>query len=53
MVEIKVDNKWLTLELTPGAGASLDFTYSRYVHQPSYETPYSLRSTWDLIDLPT
>ncbi len=53
MVEIKVDNKWLTLELTPGAGASLDFTYSRYVHQPSYETPYSLRSTWDSIDLPT
>ncbi len=48
--EMVINNKWFTLELSAGAGASLDFAYSRYVNQPTYETPYSLRSSWNSID---
>jgi hypothetical protein len=43
---IKIDNKWFTLEIGPLAGATLDFKYSRYLHQPTYETPFSNASTW-------
>ena len=44
-----VNSKWLTLDLSAGAGATLDFSYTRYVNQPTYETPYSARSDWDPI----
>ena len=43
---IDVKNKWLTIELSPKAGAILEFAYSRYVEKPTYETPYSSRSDW-------
>ncbi len=49
ILEMKINNKWLTLELDSCAGATLDFVYSRYVNQPTYETPYSLRTTWNSI----
>lgn len=44
-----VKSKWLTVELAAGSGAALQFTYSRYVNQPTYETPYSSRGDWDPI----
>jgi hypothetical protein len=44
-----VKSKWLTVELAAGSGAALHFTYSRYVNQPTYETPYSSRGDWDPI----
>jgi hypothetical protein len=44
-----VNSKWLTLDLAAGSGATLDFTYSRYVNVPTYETPYSSRADWDPI----
>jgi hypothetical protein len=44
-----VNSQWLTLDLAGGAGATLNFTYSRYVNKPTYETPYSSRSDWDPI----
>lgn len=44
-----VNSKWLTLELAAGAGTTLEFTYSRYVNAPTYETPYSSRADWDPI----
>jgi hypothetical protein len=47
---LKIDNKWLTIDLAPGAGATFDFTYSRYVNKPTYESPYSSRSDWELIN---
>ncbi len=49
MLEMEIGNKWFTLELDSCAGATLDFVYSRYVNQPTYETPYSLRTTWNSI----
>jgi hypothetical protein len=44
-----VNSKWLTLDLAPGSGATLNFTYTRYVNKPTYETPYSSRADWDPI----
>jgi hypothetical protein len=44
-----VKSKWLTIDLAAGSGAALHFTYSRYVNQPTYETPYSSRGDWDPI----
>jgi hypothetical protein len=44
-----VNSKWLTLDLAAGSGATLNFTYSRYVNKPTYETPYSSRADWDPI----
>lgn len=44
-----VDSKWLSINLEPNAGATLVFTYSRYVFSPTYETPFSLRQDWDPI----
>ena len=46
---LDVNNKWLTIDLAPGAGATFDFTYSRYVNKPTYESPYSPRSDWESI----
>jgi len=43
----EIDSKWVSFELSPGAGATLDFTYSRYVNKPTYETPYSSKSSWE------
>jgi hypothetical protein len=48
--KIEIDNKWFTLELGAGAGAVLDFQYTQYVNQPTYETPYSARSSWDSLN---
>jgi len=45
-----VNNTWLTMDLAPGAGATFDFTYSRYVNKPTYESPYSPRSEWESIN---
>ncbi len=45
--EHNIESKWFTLDLAPGAGARLDFKYSRYVNQPTYETPFSLSSDWE------
>lgn len=37
---IAVDSKWLFIQLAPGAGAQLELETARYVHSPSYETPW-------------
>jgi hypothetical protein len=47
---LDIKNKWFTIELSPGAGATLDFMYSRYENKPTYETPYSARSDWYPLD---
>jgi hypothetical protein len=44
-----IGDKWFALELIGGAVASLKFVISRYVNDPSYETPWSARSDWDPI----
>ena len=44
-----VSSQWLSLDLAPGCGASLEFTYTRYVNSPTYETPFSARQDWDPI----
>jgi hypothetical protein len=44
-----VNSKWLTLDLSAGSGATLNFSYTRYVNKPTYETPYSSRADWDPI----
>lgn len=45
--KIDINNKWLTVDISPKAGAILEFRYSRYVSKPTYENPYSLRSEWE------
>ncbi len=47
--EIEIASKWFALDLVGGAVASLKFKISRYVGDPSYETPWSARSDWDPI----
>jgi hypothetical protein len=49
----KVNDKWLSLRLSPRAGATLDFTYTRYVNAPTYETPYSTRLNWEALNSPS
>lgn len=46
---IDIVAKWFALNLIGGAVASLKFKISRYVSDPSYETPWSSRSDWDPI----
>lgn len=41
-----VDDRWLEVQLAPGAGARLRITMVRYVASPSYETPWSRRGDW-------
>ncbi|CAN2190801.1 hypothetical protein MCEPAE42_00525 [Candidatus Nanopelagicaceae bacterium] len=47
--EMAIGDKWFALDLVGGAVASLKFVISRYVNDPSYETPWSARSDWDPI----
>ena len=47
--EMAIGHKWFALDLVGGAVASLKFMISRYVNDPSYETPWSSRSDWDPI----
>jgi hypothetical protein len=47
--EMEIGDKWFALDLVGGAVASLKFVISRYVNDPSYETPWSARSDWDPI----
>ena len=47
--KLDINHKWLTIDLAPGAGATFNFTYSRYVNKPTYESPYSLRTDWESI----
>ena len=47
--EMAIGDKWFALDLIGGAVASLKFVISRYVNDPSYETPWSARSDWDPI----
>lgn len=47
--EMAIGDKWFALDLVGGAVASLQFVISRYVNDPSYETPWSARSDWDPI----
>jgi len=47
--ELVISDKWFALDLVGGAVASLKFVISRYVNDPSYETPWSARSDWDPI----
>jgi len=47
--EMVIGDKWFALDLVGGAVASLKFVISRYVNDPSYETPWSARSDWDPI----
>lgn len=47
--ELAIGDKWFALDLIGGAVASLKFVISRYVNDPSYETPWSARSDWDPI----
>ena len=49
----KVNDKWLSLRLSPRAGATLDFTYTRYVNAPTYETPYSTRLNCEALNSPS
>jgi hypothetical protein len=44
-----IASKWFALDLVVGAVASLKFKISRYVGDPTYETPWSARSDWDPI----
>lgn len=47
----EINNKWLSLELSPGAGAELVFSYSRFVNTPTYESPFVPRSAWSSVGL--
>jgi len=47
--EMAIGDKWFAHDLVGGAVASLKFVISRYVNDPSYETPWSARSDWDPI----
>jgi hypothetical protein len=47
--EMAIGDKWFALDLVGGVVASLKFVMSRYVNDPSYETPWSARSDWDPI----
>jgi hypothetical protein len=47
--EMAIGDKWFALDLVGGAVASLKFVISRYVNDPSYETPWSARTDWDPI----
>ena len=47
--EVNIGDKWFVLDLVGGAVASLKFKISRYVNDPSYETPWSGREDWDPI----
>jgi hypothetical protein len=38
--ETKVDGRRFTVELAPGAGATLNISQQRYRHQPSLELPW-------------
>ena len=49
VTEMVIGDKWFALDLAGGAVASLKFVISRYVNDPSYETPWSARSDWDPI----
>ena len=49
VTEMAIGDKWFALDLVGGAVASLKFVISRYVNDPSYETPWSARSDWDPI----
>jgi hypothetical protein len=44
-----IGSKWLALDLVGAAVATLKFKISRYVNDPTYETPWSSRSDWDPI----
>jgi hypothetical protein len=45
--KVEINNKWFSIELGAGAGAVLNFQYTQYVNQPTYETPYSSRANWE------
>ena len=47
--ELVIGDKWFALDLVGGAVASLKFVIARYVNDPSYQTPWSVRSDWDPI----
>jgi hypothetical protein len=38
--ELACGAKWLRAELAPGAGLRLRITMTRYVNQPTYDTPW-------------
>lgn len=43
---------WVQVGLEPGSHVLLELGMKRYVHQPSYETPWSTRDDWDPIITP-
>jgi hypothetical protein len=43
---IRVEGKWVHVDLAPGAGARLRLSMERYVNLPSYETPWSRPAEW-------
>jgi len=44
-----IDSEWFEVALAPHAVARLHLEMSRFANDPSYETPWSNRSTWDPI----
>ncbi|TDF90602.1 hypothetical protein [Paenibacillus piri] len=46
---LSVDGKWLQVSLGKGAGVKLQMSMSRYVNQPTYETPWSQADPDNLI----
>jgi hypothetical protein len=39
--QLTVNDKWLCVELVPGAGVRLELETIRYANEPTYETPWS------------
>lgn len=49
---LSVDSEWLDVHLAPGAGATLVIGMDRYANDPSYQTPWSRRESWDPVIRP-
>ncbi|MBP1988880.1 hypothetical protein [Paenibacillus eucommiae] len=45
---VDVNSKWLQVELAPGAGVQLKLGTSRYVNQPTYDTPWNEQASYAL-----
>lgn len=44
---IEINGSWFAIDLSAGAGATLQFTVERYANQPTYETPWQSSDDWD------
>jgi hypothetical protein len=46
LATVGVDSEWVEIWLDPQAVARLRFDVSRFANDPSYETPWSPRTSW-------